>query len=404
MSKDGGREQAPVDRFCDRVRADRALTDALLQPDDGEQFVALAATVARNCGFALDAIEIRQAMRGNLREMEPFDPGDQETPLPPAGWLPTVTFWRGRQLYVQWSFAGTRRLTQPFFEDDVQIGMRKPFNRLIRYTTPIERLREWVRSNPPLQLNGFIFHMSRCGSTLVSQMLAALPHNRVISEASPIDAVVSAKQMRPDLDDDEHAIWLRSIVGALGQPRAATERNYFIKLDCWHTVALPLFARAFPAVPWIFLYRDPVEVLVSHQQMPGAQMIPGGIGRDLFGIDVSSAIASQADYHSRVLAGICEPVLRSAGNKGMLVNYRQLPEALWSSILPHFGVASSEQDRTTMTEAARYDAKMPGTEFTADSETKQRKAAAIGPVRAAAEKYLSSIYRQLEAARTGGNS
>ena len=41
--------------------------------------------------------------------------------------------------------------------------------------------------------------MSRCGSTLVSQMLAALPQNIVISEAAPIDAVVQLNRAQPDL-------------------------------------------------------------------------------------------------------------------------------------------------------------------------------------------------------------
>ena len=36
----------------------------------------------------------------------------------------------------------------------------------------------------------FLFHVSRCGSTLISQMLAALPQNVVISEAGPMDAIL----------------------------------------------------------------------------------------------------------------------------------------------------------------------------------------------------------------------
>jgi hypothetical protein len=53
------------------------------------------------------------------------------------------------------------------------------------------------------------------------------------------------------------------MVAALGQARAG-ETRLFLKLDCWHMRDLPLFRRAFPNTPWVFLYRDPVEVLVSH--------------------------------------------------------------------------------------------------------------------------------------------
>ena len=57
--------------------------------------------------------------------------------------------------------------------------------------------------------------------------------------------------------------WLRGVVSALGQPRLGTEKHLFIKFDAWKVLDLPLIRRAFPAVPWIFLYRDPVEVLTS---------------------------------------------------------------------------------------------------------------------------------------------
>ena len=84
----------------------------------------------------------------------------------------------------------------------------------------------------------------------------------------------------------------------------------------------------------------------------------------------------------------------------MLVNYRQLPEAVWTAILPHFGVACSADDRAVMAAAARYDAKTPGIEFAADSTTKQQGASEA--TRQAAERWLGDLYRRLEALRAGG--
>jgi hypothetical protein len=119
------------------------------------------------------------------------------------------------------------------------------------------------------ETSGCASHSSKAVSSAVrldlsvAQMLASLDHNVVVSEAAPIDAVVRARDARPDLSDDEHGRWLKWMVGALGRLRCGDEANYFIKLDSWHTLALPLFRRVVPDVPWIFLYRDPVEVLVS---------------------------------------------------------------------------------------------------------------------------------------------
>jgi hypothetical protein len=240
--------------------------------------------------------------------------------------------------------------------------------------------------------------MSRCGSTLVSQMLAALPSNIVVSEASPIDTVVQANRWRPDLNEDRQALWLNSIIGALGQKRSGNEQRYFVKLDCWHTLALPLFRRAFPAVPWVFLYRDPVEVLVSQLRIPGTQMIPGGFGPDLYGLERSYGPGTAEDYYAQVLAKVVEPIVQHySGGGGLLVNYRQLPDAFFTAILPHFGVACGEADRAAMTQAARFDAKSPGFEFESDSGSKQQAATPIA--RAAAQRWLGDLYRRLEALR-----
>jgi hypothetical protein len=389
----------PLERFCALVRAEPSLQEILRAPDDTERFIDLVLTTARNCGFALSAEDVRTAMRGRLPGVQTnLDDGDSETPLPPQGWLPAGTFWRDNQLYVQWSFVGEQRLTEPFFEGNVQRCLFKPFNRLIRYSTPISRLAERVRSHPGLRPQGLIFHISRCGSTLVSQMLAALTSNVVISEASPIDVVVRAKSRLPDLTDDEHASWLAWMISALGQPRCG-ETGYFIKLDCWHTLELPLFQRTFPDVPWIFLYRDPVEVLVSQLRMPGMQMIPGMLGANLFDIDPVNDTRKPEDYCARVLRQICEAALKyHRTGRSLLVNYRELPQSLWTTILPHFGVESSDRDRDAMLKAARLDAKTPSFEFMPDAETKQREATAS--VRAVADEHLGKIYRQLEALRS----
>jgi hypothetical protein len=386
------------DQFCALVLADVSLHERLRAPDDTDQFIALVSEMAGDRGFHFEPEIVRGAMRGRLPGMDWLSESEtRETPLPPAGWLPIGTSWQRDQLTVQWSYFGAEPLREPFFEGDVQRCLFKPFNRLFRYSTPITKLADWLQAHPGLRPRGFIFHMSRCGSTLVSRMLASLDRTVVISEASPIDAVVRARQGRPDLGEDQHGRWLEWMIGALGQPRCGDERHYFIKLDCWHTLALPLFRRAFPDVPWIFLYRDPVEVLVSQMRMPGTQMVPGMLGPDLFGLEQSYDPQKPEDYCARILARVCEPVLQHYSKQAaLLINYRQLPQALWTTILPHFGLHCRDRERAVMAESARYDAKTPSLEFTPDIETKRREATAT--TRAAAD-HLGELYRRLEQIR-----
>jgi len=397
-ASDGG--AAALDAFCALAVEDLALQAEVRRPDcaDETTFLTRLLELARERGFAFTADDVRHAMRERALALEGVVAAAvKETKSPPDGWLPIRASWQSGELYAHWAYFGARRLRDPFFEGDVRWCLGQPFNRLFRYVTAVDKLAAWLDTRPHLQPSGFIFHMSRCGSTLVSQMLAALDSNIVVSEASPIDGVVQAYLANPDLGGERQRRWLRSIVGALGQQRCGDERRYFIKLDCWHSVALPLFRRAFPAVPWIFLYRDPVEVIVSQLRMPGAQMLPHGIGPNFHAIERSYGPGTAEDYFAQVLRKICEPAVAHLGEGGLLVNYRELPEAVFSTILPHFGVASGAADRAAMMAATRFDAKVPGFDFAPDSAAKQR--AASPAARAAAERWLGGLYGRLEALR-----
>jgi hypothetical protein len=390
---------APLDRFCALVLSDAALQEQLRIPDDTAEFIALTIKTASRCGFELEAETLSRAMC-RLPGIEmvggPLGAERAKTVPPPAGWLPTAAFWQGGDLLLEWSHFGHQRLRDPFFEGSVQRCHYKPFNRLFHHCTSITALSESLKHRPALRPSGLIFHMSRCGSTLVSGMLASLDHNAVVSEAAPIDAVVRATDVCPDLGRGRHSGWLAAIIAALGQPRCG-ETNYFVKLDCWHALALPLFRATFPDVPWVFLCRAPVEVLVSQLRMPGIHMIPGMLGPHQLAAVPFYAGEPREDYCARVLAGICAPVLAHHADGGLVVDYRELPEALWTKILPHFGVSCSDRDRAVMVEASLFDAKSPFFAFTPDSEAKRQ--AASASVRAAAAGNLDETYRQLDKLR-----
>jgi hypothetical protein len=388
--------------FSALVLDDPALQQALRQFAADDAFMASLLDAARRRGFAFAAEDVWAVMRERVLGIDNLVRHDvKQTRLPADGWLPIRASWQGGELFLRWGHFGDRHLREPFFEGDVRNCLAAPFNRAFAYVTPVEALAEWLEARPHLAPSGLIFHWSRCGSTLVSQMLAALPSNIVVAEASPIDSAVQARFWQPELSDERHISWLRSVVGAFGQQRSGGERHYVIKLDCWHALALPLFRRAFPSVPWVFLYRDPVEVMVSQMRMPGAQMLPQALGPDLYGIEWTYGSGGTEDYYARVLRKIGEAVVEPyAAGGGLLVNYAQLPDALFSAIMPHFGLPCSDADRAAMTKAAHYDAKAPGVIFAPDSGTKQQ--AATPAVRAAADRWLADLYQRLEALRTCG--
>jgi gluconate kinase len=318
-----------------------------------------------------------------------------------AGWVPIRVYWNGGTPVVDWCWVGTRRFTDPFFDHTIDNCMRLPFSLLFRPQTPIESLGERHALAPGLQPRGFIFHMSRCGSTLVSQMLGALPGGVVLSEAGPIDSVLRARFRDPSLSDATRAEWLRWVVSALGQRRIGEETDLFVKFDTWSALDLPLIRRAYPDVPWIFLYRNPVEVLVSQLAHRGAHMVPGGVEPELFGMNTAEAFEMQPEeYCARVLALTCEAALREHQScAGLMISYEQLPDAVWTEIADFFDIELSDFDMEAFRRVTKLDAKNPSLMFESDSQAKQ--ASASEAVRRAAEKWLAPPYERLEAARLG---
>jgi hypothetical protein len=306
-------------------------------------------------------------------------------------WLPMGIQWTPSGPAVDWCHLGDLRFTDPFFAQTVAAAMAHPFNLLFRCTSALDALP--IPQTPELRPAGFIFHMSRCGSTLVTQMLAALACNVVLSEPKPIDQILRTPSRRPAIESERLVLWLRALTAALGRRRGAAERDLFIKFEGWHTLLLPLIRRAFPQVPWIFLYRDPLEVLV-----PMTEQFPADIEPALFGLSWPQAQAmSTAAYCALVLEYICRAAIAQHGDGGLLIEYGELPEAACGPMLDHFGLRYAPDELARMRQTARFDAKQPKALFTPDAAEKRR--AASAEIVELASTRLAPLYRELEALR-----
>src|SRR5580693_7844529 len=109
-----------------------------------------------------------------------------------SGWIPMRIYSRDTRPMVDWGHLGARRFTDPFFGQTINRCVEHPADLLFRHQTPLEQLGDIVGTQSSLRPTGFVFHMSRCGSTLISQMLAATPENIVLSEPDPVDAILRA--------------------------------------------------------------------------------------------------------------------------------------------------------------------------------------------------------------------
>lgn len=369
------------DAFRKVVFADVELQRTLSAVSERGAFRDAAVRAGRERGFDFDELDMPR-LEPPVSQTE----GGEFCPRP--AWLPVSVRFRDSKPYGRWVHF-SRRLTEPFFDTSLRNALRIPFARAFQREEPIGPT-ETVRAP-----SGFVFHMSRCGSTLIGQMLAALDRSLVISEAPAIDDVIQANVRAPAVSEDEQVEWLRTIVSALGQP-PADQDLYVVKLDSWHIHKLPLIRRAFPATPWVFLYRDPVEVLVSQLRNPGKFSFPGAMEPSILDMRFEDITGlSRAEWCARALAGFCRSALRFRGEPGgLFLNYDQLPEAVWTTFPKHFAISFTGSEVARMREAACFDAKSPAVQFQSDSRRKQREAEPA--IRELAERFLRPLYLQLE--------
>jgi hypothetical protein len=289
---------------------------------------------------------------------------------------------------IDWALVG-EPLTQPFFEQSADRAMQHPFNLAFSRRTPLAQLDAIVADAPGLAPAGLIFHMSRCGSTLIAHMLAQLSAAVVLSEPQPLDALLRLR--RRGVDDATVIGWLRAMTSALARPRNGEER-LFIKFHAWHVLELPFIARAFPGVPWLFVFREPRAVLRSQARNAGAEFIAGTIDPAYVVIRDATELASP-DYGARVVASFCRAALEHRGvGRGLFVDYAALPGAVAERIAAFFGLSLSAADVRRMDQAVPVDTKASVTE-TSRSLT-QTEEASIGQFAAT---WLDASYDALRA-------
>jgi hypothetical protein len=157
---------------------------------------------------------------------------------------------------------------------------------------------------------------------------------------------------------------------------------------------IPLLRELFPKTPWVFLYRDPVEVLVSQVRMPSPEVL-----MRLHPSETAKGTGNEHDNARQMampIAGFVDAALTafSAGG-GIAIDYRALPDAVETAILPHFGIAPGHDARRSMALAAALDVKRAGQRFEPDSAAKQ--AEASEGLRAIAEEFIGPAVRRLQA-------
>jgi hypothetical protein len=313
-------------------------------------------------------------------------------------YIPARLNWANSVPSVDWVYCDETRYREAFFESTLDDAMRRPFNLLFRHTTPIDFLLQWAELSPGIQPSGLIYHVSRCGSTLLSSLLAKLDEALVLSEPSPLDAVVKARMRNPNIPEETQVQWLRGMVSALGQRKEPGQTKLFIKLDAWHLLFHGVISKAFPNTPALFLYRDPVEVMASTIKQRASFLVPNALSSALFNVPLTDAIQMpQEEFCARALAQFYQVGLElSQAGKVIPLNYTEMPDAVWTTAARHFNLELSAEQIAMLKAHSNCHPKNRGI-FEPDSEQKRNEATAL--TRECCDRFLYPSYWQLEELR-----
>lgn len=377
---------AAIARYALEIASDPDLAERLASILRHDEFLATLTTHARERNVEIDGAALRQLRTYQSR---PF--GCRLATWPSAfrrGWHPIAIEVGPHGIELVWG-CGALRSTEPFYQSIVATLQARPLNRMFAVRTPLTAA--WVTEleSDALPIGGLIFHMSRCGSTLLAQALKAWPGERVFGEPPMLDSALTLALSGADPE------WLafRAVLAALARPGGG-DRRLWVKLDAWHALALQHICEHVPA-PWLFVYRDPVQVLVSHASAPGLHTVRGGLDPNVFA-ELACNDLPPTDFAAAVLGAICASVVSHASEE-QLVNYDEFPEMLTKRLPECFGLDPLAMDRERLDDVLSQHAKRPHEIFVDDRASKR--AAASASVRDAAQKWIDPHYFALEAIR-----
>lgn len=380
---------APLDRLRALVLADEALQMELVLCREPDRFAGVAIAAADRHGLSLAPEELAPVFAADpLGLFRPEGASVGIPAWPSRHWLP-VDLAPGPDgaIGVGWAHFAGAPLAEPFYTESARRALARPLNALLGCRTPLDDfIADGAARDAPAP-DGFIFHMSHCGSTLVAQMLAALAGTIVVSEAPPLDAMVHLA-FRAPWPAERRIAALRAMVGALGRRREEGAR-LIVKLNFWHALALPLFRQAFPATPWLFLHRDPAAVLAAQMRERGTELLPELMPAEIYGIEGGMKLPAE-QYCARAIARVCAAALDQAdAGGGLILEHARLPDAVCSIVMPHFGMACGAAERAAMAAVPLRHAKRPRDAY-------RPEALPVGPaVREAVDAHLAPVHRRL---------
>ncbi len=286
----------------------------------------------------------------------------------------------------------------------------------------VRTMRTHLRDLPHLEasigntipVSGFIFHMSRCGSTLLGNVLNRSPQHAAINQPGPLQdgfwTLMTDHWRRPSLPRQDCAEsnsdnrLLQHLIRAILRQRSDMRSHGFIKFRSWSVLFADFIQDAFPDVPCLFMYRKPIEVLASVVQKKNVAEFATEAQRAFLAGDeaYASPDVDNLDFMTACYANYFEKALAARSSQTKFLNYRDLKSSNLQRILVEgFHFESPITDLDLMEDEFRYyskDRAQAKSTFSKERDQNAKATKVSEHVMAEQLSELSRLYQELDTA------
>lgn len=286
-------------------------------------------------------------------------------------WIPYKLSYQDNDWQVLWLDLQEKHIEEPFFDETIQL-CRLRMKERSEYVpaSSLDFLIEAAKDINSIAPGAFIFHVSRCGSTLLSQALATDETNIVYPEAPLIDEILRMQEQDPAITAEQQELWFKSAIALMGQKRKAGYEQLFIKLDSWHIHFYPLLRKWYPDTPFFFLSREPNAIIASHQRKRGIHSIPGMVNANVLRVMIAEKHYQDFNlFTAEVLANYykaLQEILLSGHPKNIFFDYGWGMDQLLKQFLKV--VAQADEVNDKMLVRLNFHSKSPGEKFAGDHQ------------------------------------
>jgi hypothetical protein len=315
----------------------------------------------------------------------------------PLGWLPVSLGSFGCGAVVKWMEVGLNPLVDPFFRFSIE-ALRAQDPPPLEVETDISVVKDIIAEQISVVPAGILFHMSRCGSTLVLNALKAADRIVGLSEAQPINKALELARSNSTYWARLGAVLLPGLTSVFSHYRGEPAQSVIIKCVVPDIASLRVVRTMWPSTPCFVLVRNPIEVIVSNLEIPPPWLStwPNKSFTAAFGLPPAQ-VSNAVDYCAWVIGRFCEIAFDLIDCECTVIDYEELDLRAIQQVANSCGLCFSSNAEVLLGRSLAMYSKAPDRLYADDRDRKRRRSTDV--INRSAEKWCLDPYQRLKEQR-----